>query len=64
MPAEVRRADDTLLATEMRDLMAPPPDDWRLREQPLPQPVEPWPAPRAEQAFLERFGELTGGAAG
>jgi len=61
MPAEVKRADDLLLATELRDLMAPPADDWKLREAPLAElRIEPWPAEEAERAYLARYRELTG----
>jgi 5'-nucleotidase len=60
MPAEVKQADDALLATEMRDLMAPPPEDWKLREAPLAGRIEPWSAEEAELAFLARYRELTG----
>jgi hypothetical protein len=61
MPPEVKQADDALLATEMRDLMAPPPEDWKLRETPLEGRIEPWAAEEAERAFLARYRELTGG---
>jgi uncharacterized protein len=60
LPPEVKRADDALLATEMRDLMAEPPEPWGLREQPLSGPIEPLSPTEAEAAFLARFAELTG----
>jgi uncharacterized protein len=62
MPAEVKRADDLLLATEMRDLMAPPPASWNLGVEPLPERIEPMSAPDAEAAFLARFHELSPGS--
>ena len=59
MPAAVKQADDILLATEQRDLMAAPPAPWGLRTGPLPAPIVPMAAPDAEAAFLARFHELT-----
>lgn len=58
MPAPVREADDILLATEARDLMAPPPADWGLGVQPLAEPIIPLPPTEAEALFLDRFQEL------
>ncbi len=58
MPDEVKRADDVLLATEQRDLMAAPPEPWGLPAEPLPEPIVPMSAPAAEAAFLARFHEL------
>jgi hypothetical protein len=58
MPAPVKRADDVLLATEMRDLMADPPMPWELGVDPLPEPIEPMAPHEAERAFLARFHEL------
>jgi hypothetical protein len=59
MPAAVKRADDVLLATEMRDLMAEPPEPWGLGVDPLPDPIRPMSAPEAEAAFLQRFEQLS-----
>jgi hypothetical protein len=58
MPASVKHADDVLLATEMRDLMAPAPEPWGLDVTPLPEAIEPWAPALAESAFLARFEEL------
>jgi hypothetical protein len=58
MPDEVRVADDAMLATELRDLMAPLPEPAELRASPLPQRLVPWSARRAEQRFLRRCREL------
>jgi len=58
MPEAVRHADNRLLATEARDLMAPPPEPWNLGVEPLDGRIVPWPAAEAERRFLERFGEL------
>jgi hypothetical protein len=55
---EVLRADDVLLATEMRDLMGEPPAPWDLRQEPMVQHIIPLRAAQAEQAFIERFLEL------
>ena len=59
MPSQVKYADDALLATEQRDVMAPPPDAWHLPAPPLPDRIEPMPPQVAERAFLERFDRLT-----
>lgn len=54
----IRYADEALLATEARDLMAAPPAAWTLRAHPLPARIEPL-APRAAEArFLRRFDDL------
>jgi len=59
MPEPVARADLALLATEARDLMAPPPEPWRLEAAPLEARIEPWAPADAERAFLERCSELS-----
>lgn len=64
MPPSVRLADDRLLATEARDLMAPPPLSWSLREEPLAERIEPLGWEAAEAAFLARYRELGGKGAG
>jgi hypothetical protein len=61
MPRAVRVADDILLATEARDLMAPPPEPWPLAQRPLPEPIVPLGPVEAERAFLERYAALTAG---
>jgi hypothetical protein len=53
MPEAVAEADRRLLATEARDLMAPPPASWRLDVEPYDERIEPWTAPRAEQELLD-----------
>jgi hypothetical protein len=58
MPREVRLADDTLLATECRDLLCPSEDPWRIEVEPLAERIVPLSAGRAEQMFLERFRDL------
>lgn len=54
-------ADETLLATEARDLMNP--GDWTsysdLEARALPERIEPWTWQEAERRFLARFHELT-----
>jgi hypothetical protein len=60
MPKEVKDADNRLLATEARDLMAPWPEDWRLGVPPLPDPILPVGAEAAEKLFLDEFRKLTG----
>lgn len=59
MPPAVREADDRLLATEARDLMAPPPESWGMEGiEPLAETIVPWSAATAEQRYLERFQQL------
>lgn len=58
MPEEVRRADDVMLATEMRDLLGPPPEPWPLSAAPREESVVPLSPREAEHAFLERYREL------
>ncbi|MES2342292.1 MAG: phosphohydrolase [Pseudomonadota bacterium] len=65
-PESVDRADDLLLATEARDLMAPLHPDWHHREENgypvLPDRIIPWSPGRAAWAFKTRFDQLTRGA--
>lgn len=56
--ASVLRADNILLATEARDLMAPPLQDWKLSENPLHLVIKPWSWDVAEATFLSRFHTL------
>jgi len=58
MPEPVAQADLRLLATEARDLMAPPPEPWQLEAEPFGEPIEPWAPAEAERAFLARYAEL------
>jgi hypothetical protein len=60
MPAAVKEVDLILLATERRDLMAPPPYRWTSTERvaPLLDPIEPWSPEYAKERFLARCGEL------
>jgi hypothetical protein len=62
--SDVHDADEIVLATEARDLMAPPPRAWDLRANPLSEQIVPWTWRAAEARFLARFAELTGGARG
>ena len=62
MPASVRRADEILLATEARDLMAPLDPGWAawLRDIPaLPGRIVPWTPGAARAVFVDRFVQLT-----
>lgn len=59
MPAAVAHADDVLLATEMRDLMAPSPASWPLEAAPLAETIVPLGHLEAEQLFLAAFARLT-----
>lgn len=58
MPPEVKAADDVLLATEFRDLMAPMDDPWPLSRPPLDEPIRVMTSLEAEQAFLARYHAL------
>lgn len=59
MPPSVRRADEVLLATEARDLMAPESvREWYLPEAPLPGPIVPWSPDHAELRFALRLEEI------
>ncbi len=60
IPSPVHEADDRMLMTEARDLMAPPPASWGIDTTPDPTPIEPWTAQEAERIFLERFEALSG----
>ena len=57
---EVRLADEIMLATEVRDVMASPSRLWRPMPQPLPVTINPWSAEQAEQNFKVRLLELSG----
>jgi uncharacterized protein len=58
MPGAVKDADDMMLFTEARDLMAEPPNAWRNKVEPLPWNVFPWTPVEAEHEFLKRADEL------
>ena len=57
-PAWVKPADNVLLATERRDLMAPPPRPWSPGPGPMLERIQPWTPRLAEALFLNRFSEL------
>lgn len=56
IPTSVRYADARLLATEARDLMAPPPVPWENMKEPYAWRIEPWSPRRASVEFTLRFG--------
>jgi len=63
MPKEVKDADNVMLMTEVRDLMAEPPMTWReSAHRPLEQKIVPYAWNVARDLFLERFFELGGWA--
>jgi len=61
LPKAVKLADQVMLATEARDLMAPPPRQWMPMPEPLAAVIEPWGPEQAKGAFLQRFEELRHG---
>lgn len=58
MPASVKVADTIMLATEARDMMLPPADDWFLDQEPHPDKIVPVGPHDAELMFYRRFVEL------
>lgn len=57
---EVKWADEVMLATEARDVMAAPPRPWHPMPDPLPVEIASWSAEHAEEAFITRWLELGG----
>lgn len=61
----VKAADETLLMTEKRDLMAPAPAPWGHAQgvpaKPLDEVIRPWFPEQAEEAFLATFARWGGG---
>jgi hypothetical protein len=67
LPASVQEADVRMLATEVRDLMAEPPEPWAhmlAGVEPYEDVIRPWCWEEAEQRYLTRWRYLTGGVAG
>ena len=63
MPESVRRADEMMLATESRDLMAPRHPEWErwIGEVPsLPAPMTTWGADASREWFVSRYVLLGG----
>lgn len=60
LPPEVKRADMVLLATEKRDVMNCPRDQWHGLDgiQPLEGVIEPWSPAYSRAVFLERFRQI------
>ena len=57
----VEDADRVLLATEVRDLMAPPPRPWLPLPDPLHEKIEPWSPRRAANEWIYRLRKLRSG---
>lgn len=58
IPESVIKADTIALATEARDLMAPPKKEWTLSEKPLPGTIVVVDSKTAKKQFLDRYTEL------
>lgn len=54
----IKNADEVLLGTEARDLMAPVIDGWHFRYEHLPERIKPWSPRKAKREFLELFYQL------
>ena len=55
----VKKADNIMLATERRDLMAETDEDrWNLTEEPMPTKITPWESRTAAIAFQSMAGQL------
>jgi hypothetical protein len=54
----VKTADEILLGTEARDLMAPVIDGWHFRYEHLPERIRPWSPRKAKREFLKLFYQL------
>lgn len=57
-PRSVKQADDILLMTERRDLLASPTRPWTPRADPLADKILPWSQNEAYARFCDRFAEL------
>ena len=55
MPPVVKKADDIMLITELRDIMPKSPVPIEMDVQPLEEIIVPWSAEDAKRRFLERF---------
>lgn len=55
LPVPVKEADNLLLATEARDLMAPVIDDWHRRHPMHARRIRPWTPRKAKREFLNLF---------
>lgn len=58
MPTIVKDADNTLLATEARDLMSPVTENWHLKYPMLHDRIRPWSPRKAKRKFLNLFYRL------
>jgi uncharacterized protein len=58
IPWMVKKADEVLLGTEARDLMAPPIDGWHFRYQHLHRKIRPWSPAKARRKFLYAYYRL------
>jgi len=60
MPRAVKEADLRMLATEQRDLMEAPPQEWRTLKniQPYYKPIQPWIPETARYKFRKAFDNI------
>lgn len=54
----VKYIDNQLLATEARDLMAPPPAAWEWLPPPIEDTIRPWPQDAAKVRFIREAQDL------
>lgn len=60
MPSLIKHIDNTMLATEAPQLMAPS-EDWGLVMEPVKMKITPWSPKIAKKTFLKVYNELVGG---
>lgn len=58
-PSDVKHADNVILATEARDVMAPPPQPWNTLPLPLEERIVPLTSSEAKTLFWDTYMELT-----
>lgn len=59
IPKEIWEADDRMLVTEVRDILAEPPVAWNLNAEPYFFKIDPLSPEEAERWFLSQYRKLT-----